>query len=111
MFSFVSDKKTLNFAQNTFKRKELIMCKTFDAIQKLAKKTESDSIVIWVGHKKISGRLYMCDDGKCMDEIVTLQDATIESCSHGDECKFHEFKWLNIPSHAIKAFTFKCCLK
>ena len=87
------------------------MCKTFDAIQKLAKKAESDSIIIWVGHKKVSGRLYTCDEGKCLDEVITLQDAVIEHCHRGEECQFHEFKWLNIPSRAIKAFTYKCCVK
>ena len=86
------------------------MCKTYDAIHKLAKKTESDAIVLWVGHKKVSGKLYTCDEGKCYDEIVTLEDAVVEHC-HGDkECQYREVKWLNIPSHHIKAFTFKCCV-
>lgn len=87
------------------------MCKTFEAIHKLAKKVDTAQIILWVGHKKVTGELYLCDDGKCYDEIITLKDAVIEHCHHGEDCMFHEFKWLNIPSHAIKAFTFKCCLK
>ena len=87
------------------------MCKTFDAIQKLAKNMDSDSIVVWVGLKKISGRLYTCDDGKCLDDIVTLQDVVVEDCSHADGCQFREYKWLNIPSKQIVAFTLKCCVR
>ena len=92
-------------------RKELAMCKTFEAIHKLAKKMDSDSVMVWVGLKKISGRLYTCEDGKCLDEVVTLQDAVVEDCNHPDGCQFREYKWLNIPSHKINAFTFKCCVR
>ena len=87
------------------------MCKTYDAIHKLAKNVESQTIILWVGHKKVMGTLFNCDEGKCYDEVVTLQDATVECCHKEGECQYHEFKWLNVPSHAIKAFTFKCCLK
>lgn len=92
-------------------RKEFSMCKIQDAIQKISKRSQSDVIILWVGHKKISGKLYMCDDGKCEDSIVTLQDAIVECCHGSDDCQFHEFRWINIPSRAIKAFTFKCCVK
>ena len=43
------------------------------------------------------------------DEIVTLEDAVVEHCHWDKECQYREVKWLNIPSHHIKAFTFKCC--
>ena len=85
------------------------MCKTYDAIYKIAKNVESDVLVLWVGHKKISGRLIDCKEEKCMDEVVTLQDATVE-CMHSEGAKRHSFRWLNVPSHHIKAFTFKCCV-
>ncbi len=87
------------------------MCKTFEAIHKLAKNMDSDSIVVWVGLKKISGRLYTCEDGKCLDDIVTLQDVVVEDCSHAEGCQFREYKWLNIPSRKIVAFTLKCCVR
>lgn len=92
------------------KKGENFMCKTYDAIYKLVKKTESNVIILWVGSKKISGELYMCDDGKCYDEVVTIKDAIVEDCRHKD-CEYKEYKWLNIPSHSISAFTFKCCVK
>lgn len=86
------------------------MCKTYDAIYKIAKTVESDVLVLWVGHKRISGTLIDCKENKCMDEVITLQDATVE-CHHHDGMKHkHSFRWLNIPSHQIKAFTFKCCV-
>lgn len=85
------------------------MCKTYDAIYKIAKTVESDVLVLWVGHKKISGTLIDCREEKCMDEVITLQDATAE-CMHDGMKKVHQFRWLNIPSHHIKAFTFKCCV-
>lgn len=85
------------------------MCKTYDAIYKIAKTVESDVLVLWVGHKKISGTLINCKEDKCMDEVITLQDATAE-CIHDGVKKEHHFRWLNIPSHHIKAFTFKCCV-
>ncbi len=111
MFSFMSDTKYQNFVQNAFIRKELEMCKTFEGINKLAKHMDSDSIVLWVGLKKISGRLYTCDDGKCLEDIVTLQDAVVEDCNHPDGCQFREYKWLNIPSSKIVGFTLKCCVR
>ena len=86
------------------------MCKTYDAIYKIAKNTESDVLILWVGHKKISGSLLDCHDNKCMDEVVTLQDATVECHHHDGESHKRSFRWLNIPSHQIKAFTFKCCV-
>jgi len=85
------------------------MCKTYDAIYKIAKTVESDILVLWVGHKKISGTLLDCKEEKCMDEVITLKDATAE-CFHDGVKKVHQFRWLNIPSHHIKAFTFKCCV-
>lgn len=85
------------------------MCKTYDAIYKVAKNVESDVLVLWVGHKKIMGRLLDCKEEKCLDEVITLQDASVE-CMHEGGKHRHEFRWLNIPSHQIKAFTFKCCM-
>jgi len=90
-------------------RKEKFMCKTYDAIYKIAKNAESDVLVLWAGHKKISGTLLDCHDNKCMDEVITLKDATVE-CMHSDGKRVHSFRWLNIPSHHIKAFTFQCCV-
>ena len=40
------------------------MCKTYDAIYKIAKNVESDILVLWVGHKKVSGKLLDCHDNK-----------------------------------------------
>ena len=85
------------------------MCKTYDAIYKIAKTVESDILVLWVGHKKITGTLIDCKEEKCMDEVITLQDVTAE-CIHDGIINVHQFRWLNIPSHHIKAFTFKCCV-
>ncbi len=94
-----------------YQKGELKMCKTYEAIQEISKTAESDVVILWVGHKKVSGKLYNCEDGKCYENIVTLQDAIVESCKEDGECSFFEFKWLNIPARAIKAFTFKCCVK
>ena len=54
------------------------MCKTYDAIYKIAKTVESDILVLWVGHKKITGTLIDCKEEKCMDEVITLQDVTAD---------------------------------
>ncbi len=86
------------------------MCKTYDAIYKIAKTVESDVLVLWVGHKKVMGKLIDCKEEKCMDEVITLQDAVVECHHMGGEKHSRSFRWLNIPSHHIKAFTFKCCM-
>lgn len=86
------------------------MCKTYDGIYKVAKTVESDVIHLWVGHKKIWGTLLSCKDEKCLDEVVTLKDATVECMHEGGVKHTHNFRWLNVPSHHIKAFTFECCV-
>ena len=43
------------------------MCKTYDAIYKIAKTVESDILVLWTGHKKITGTLIDCKEEKCRD--------------------------------------------
>lgn len=88
--------------------------KTYDAIYKIAKNTESDVIVIWTGHVQITGLLLDCDDNKCEKGVVTLQDATVKCLKHNPESEEYgmekHFKWINIPACHICAFTFKCCM-
>ncbi len=89
--------------------------KTYDAIYKIAKTAESNVIILWVGHVEIRGILVDCDDNKCINGIVTLQDASVKCMKHHHEQMSEEmfnekhFRWLNIPSCHINAFTFKCC--
>ncbi len=88
--------------------------KTYDAIYKVARSTESDVIILWVGHVEIKGLLLDCNDNKCIGDVITLQDATVkchkehyENETGGNE---KHFRWINIPAQHIKAFTFKCCI-
>lgn len=88
--------------------------KIYDAIYKIAKQTESDVIIIWTRHLKIQGLLLDCEDSKCLNDIITLQDVTVKCHKHHKENENEEnqgkhFKWINIPSCKIDAFTFKCC--
>ncbi len=86
--------------------------KTYDAIYKIAKNAESDILVLWLGHgAEIRGTLLDCNDNKCQNDIITLQDAVIKCHHHGEEEVEEKYvKWVNIPACHIKAFTFKCCL-
>lgn len=88
------------------------MCKTFDAIYRLSKNVESNVLICMIQGLTIEGNLYRCDCGfdndKCYDGIVTLENAKI-TCNKTNETK--EYKWLNISSKQILAFTFKCCEK
>lgn len=87
--------------------------KTYDAIYKIAKTTESDVIILWTGHAEIRGLLLDCQDNKCVSGVVTLQDATVKCMKHHgmDEMETEKhFRWLNIPACHINAFTFKCCI-
>ena len=59
--------------------------KMYEAIYKVAKTSESDSIVLWMDKVEIKGTLLDCED--------------------------RHFKWLNISACHIKAFTFKCCME
>jgi len=85
--------------------------KTYEAIYKIAKTTESDVIILWTGHVEISGLLLDCSDNKCINDVITLQDATVKCHKQGEgETVEKHFRWINIPSCHIKAFTFKCCM-
>lgn len=84
------------------------MCKTYDAIFEIKKSMESDELITWVGKVEVRGRLSCncgCDDEKCQDGVVMLEDVTVK-CK---ECGDRKFKRLNIPSKHIKAFCFACC--
>ncbi len=85
------------------------MCKTYDAIYELRKNMESSYLILWVDHMKVKGELFCCDEKncKCLKDVITLQDVTTYCQKTGNE---HHFKWLNIPSHFIKAFAFECCV-
>ncbi len=90
--------------------------KTYEAIYKVAKTTESDIIILWVDHFEIRGILLDCDDNKCISGVVTLQDVTVKCSKHHHDMEAEDFdsekhfRWLNIPACHIKAFTFKCCM-
>lgn len=91
--------------------------KTYDAIYKIAKNVDSNMVILWLNHVEISGFLLDCEDSKCVSDIVTLQDATVKcykkSANPSEEYTMpneKRFKWLNIPSCHIQAFTFKCCV-
>lgn len=81
--------------------------KTYDAIYKIAKSTETDIIHIFMDGAEIKGILLDCEDNKCINGVITLQDVTV-ICKHTGNEK--HYKWFNIPSCHIKAFTFNCCL-
>ncbi len=85
------------------------MCKTYDAIYEIAKYVESDILICKTEHAVFEGQLHKCDcysnDCKCEDGIVTLKDVVV-TCDDGQK---HEFRWMNISSKHIVAFSFKCC--
>ncbi len=104
-----------NFYYASFKMKGAYFMseKTYDAIYKIAKQTESDVLMIWAGHLQITGLLLDCGDSKCLSDIVTLQDVTVKCHKHKENNESDNgkhFKWLNIPACKIDAFTFKCCM-
>ena len=85
--------------------------KTYDAIYKIAKTVETDVIIVWLNNVEIKGILLDCDEAKCEKGVITLQDATVK-CMKQDSDMMNEkhYKWINIPSCHINAFTFKCCV-
>lgn len=84
------------------------MCKTYDAIFEIRKNVDSAYLVLWIDNLKIKGELHMCDEHKCkLKDVITLQNATTYCMKSGNE---HHYKWLNIPSHWIRAFAFECCV-
>lgn len=85
------------------------MCKTYDAIFDLAKHVESNVLICFLNHLKVEGTLHNCknkEDGKCYDDIITLEDVKVTCPKTGDT---KEFSWLNVPSKHIQSFAFKCC--
>ena len=86
------------------------MCKTYDAIYEIAKFVESNVLICHTPHAKYKGTIYKCDcysnDCKCIDGIITLKDATV-TCISGEQ---KQYKWINISSKHICAFSFKCCV-
>ena len=88
------------------------MCKTYDAVYKLAQQVESDILICSLPNVKVEGQLHKCgcefDDNKCYDDIITLKDAVV-TCHKTNNTR--EYKWLNIPSKNILMFAFKCCEK
>ena len=80
---------------------------TYDAIYKIAKSTDSDTLHVFMDGADIKGLLIDCDDNKCVNGIVTLQDASV-TCKQTGNTK--HYPWLNIPSCYIKAFTFQDCV-
>ena len=85
------------------------MCKTYDAIYEIAKFVESNVLLCETSHVRYKGEVYKCDcysnDCKCIDGIITLKNATA-ICQNGEE---KHFKWINISSKHIEAFSFECC--
>lgn len=79
----------------------------YDAIYKIAKSTDSDVIHIFMEGAEVQGLLLDCNDNKCISGVVTLQDAAV-TCKQTGNTK--HYRWLNIPAHHVKAFTFKCCI-
>lgn len=85
------------------------MCKTYDAIYELSEHVESDVLICFLGHFKVEGVLHKCEDnkkGKCLKDVVTLENAKVMCPEHNYE---KEYAWLNVPSHHIQTFAFKCC--
>lgn len=85
------------------------MCKTYDAIYEIAKFVESNILICQTENLHFEGEIHKCDcysnDCKCQDGIITLKNA-VATCQNGEK---KEFKWINISSKHIIAFSFKCC--
>lgn len=88
-------------------KKGNFMCKTYDAIYEVKKMTGKETVVLWVEGAKIKGKLGKCEcgcEGKCLQDIITLQHAQTH-CKHtGEEVTVD---WLNISSKYIIAFMFE----
>ncbi|GBF22892.1 hypothetical protein tpqmel_0296 [Candidatus Gastranaerophilus sp. (ex Termes propinquus)] len=89
------------------------MCKTFEAIHKIAKKLKKEgkggeSIELAIFGAKVKGTLYCCVDGHdCYEGVLTLKDVKVECFNMmGKEPEVKEKEWLNIPTHNIIAFHF-----
>ena len=86
------------------------MCKTYDAIYEIAKFVESNILICETFQARFEGEVYKCDcysnDCKCIDGIITLKNA-VATYTNGEQ---KHFKWINISSKHIEAFSFKCCL-
>lgn len=86
------------------------MCKVHDAILDIAKLAESDIITVFVDGAEIHGTIVKCDceeaNCKCYEDVLSLKDVCVH-CKESSEKK--NYKWLNISTWGIKAFTFECC--
>ena len=81
--------------------------KTYEAIYKIAKESETNEVIITIHGAEIKGTLLDCSEDKCVSGIVTLKNANVKCKMTGNE---KHFSWLNIPSYHVLAFTFQCCL-
>ena len=88
------------------------MCKVHKAIYELAQHVNSDILICTTGNLHFEGVLHKCDWGEgnnaCYDAIVTLKDVKV---SNYDNRQTREYKWVNISSERIDAFSFKGCEK
>lgn len=96
--------------QNKISKKEGKMCKIQDAIYELVNHVKSDTLICSLGDITIEGKLHQCECGfsdcKCYDGVITLENAVVKCCKNDYK---KEYRWINISSKQIKAFSFKCC--
>ena len=78
------------------------MCKTQKAILAMAKKHDKKKIAIALEHVKVIGNL-KTDEGDYYEGIIGLEDVHIHCY---DSEKTMDLKCINIPSHAVEAFSF-----